>query len=165
MFVIRKAEERDQSAILSAAKDVGVFTAAEVACVDELLDIFLHQPDNHDYTFIVCSDEHDRLLGFACYGPTPLTEGTYDLYWLCVSKSAQGKGAGAALLEQVEKELSTWSARMLIAETSSTPSYDPARSFYEHHGFLRCACIRDFYRLGDDLIIYAKYFTNQGSTS
>ena len=160
MLTVRKAEDRDRQAILTVTTEVSVFTPAEIACVDELLDIYLHQPDKHDYAFIICSDESDRFLGYACYGPTPLTEGTYDLYWLCVSRAAQGRGVGAALLEQVEKELSTLGARILIAETSSTPPYAPARTFYEHHGFSPSARIRDFYRPGDDLITYVKYFTD-----
>jgi len=137
MHAIRRAEQRDREAILETAAGVGVFTAEEVACVDELLSVSLHQPDEHEYTFIVCCTEDAQLVGFACYGPHPLTEGTYDLYWLCVSAPVQGNGIAAALLDQVEKDLSALDARLLVAETSSTPEYAAARAFYEHHGFLR----------------------------
>ena len=47
-------------------------------------------------------------------------------------------------------------ARMIIAETSSQPKYDKARLFYERLGFMEAARIRDFYRVGDDKIIYIK---------
>jgi hypothetical protein len=46
---------------------------------------------------------------------------------------------------------------LLIAETSSTPKYDRTRLFYEKKGFLRLAQIKDYYRAGDDLVIYGKY--------
>jgi ribosomal protein S18 acetylase RimI-like enzyme len=117
--------------------DVGVFTDDEVACVDELLGTFLRQGGLGDYTFIVCCGDDTQLVGFACYGPHPLTEGTYDLYWLCVSTSVQGNGIAAALLREVEEDLCMRDARLLVAETSGTPAYAAARAFYEHHGFLR----------------------------
>ena len=158
MLALRRAQERDRADILAAAQDVGVFTPEEVACVDELLEVFLHQPDNHDYTFVVCSNGEDRPLGFACYGPRALTNGTYDLYWLCVARAAQGRGVATALLRHVEEELCELDARLLVAETSSTPPYSPARGFYERHGFRCCARIPHFYRQDDDLVLYAKYF-------
>jgi ribosomal protein S18 acetylase RimI-like enzyme len=137
MYVIRRAEHRDRKAILDTAAGVGVFTAEEVACVDELFSASLHPTGEEDYAFIVCCTENAPPAAFACYGPHPLTEGTYDLYWLCVSARAQGNGIAAALLDQVEKDLSALGARLLVAETSSTPAYAAARAFYEHHGFLR----------------------------
>ena len=36
-----------------------------------------------DYEF-TGAFEDERLLGYACTGPTPATEGTFDLYWLAV---------------------------------------------------------------------------------
>ena len=137
MLVIRRAEEHDRAAILTAAQDVGVFTADEVACVDELLEVYLHKPGQRDYCFIVCCEGRGQPLGFACYGPTPLTEGTFDLYWLCVSRPAQGRGVATALLRGAEEELSAQTARLLVAETSSTRPYHAARAFYERHGFRR----------------------------
>ena len=137
MVTIRRAEEPDRTALQDMVADAGVFTTDEINCVDELLGIFLQQPKGDPYTFIVCCAEDNRPMGFACYGPHPLTEGTYDLYWLCVARSVQGNGVATALLDQVEKDLSTRDGRLLVAETSSTPPYATARTFYEHHGFRR----------------------------
>jgi ribosomal protein S18 acetylase RimI-like enzyme len=137
MLAIRRAEENDRTAILAAAQDVGVFTKDEVACVDELLDVYLHRPDQQDYDFWVGCDDNDSLVGFSCHGPTPMTEGTFDLYWLCVSSHAQGQGVASALLKRVEQQICAQSGRLLVAETSSTPPYRPARAFYEGHGFRR----------------------------
>jgi ribosomal protein S18 acetylase RimI-like enzyme len=137
MLTVRKAEETDRRAILETSQQSGVFTPTEVACVDELLDVFLHRRDNHDYTFLVCCNDDPQPAAFACYGPRPLTDGTYDLYWLCVSKSAQGRGLATTLLEQIERDLTAAHARLLVVETSGTPTYAPARAFYEHHRFER----------------------------
>jgi len=137
MVTIRNAKEHDRTAIQDMATDVGVFSSDEIECVDELLSVFLRQPAGDEYTFIVACVEDSRPIGFACYGPHPLTEGTHDLYWLCVARAVQGNGVATALLDQVEKDLSTRGGRLLVAETSSTPPYATARTFYEHHGFRR----------------------------
>ena len=45
---------------------------------------------------------------------------------------------------------------MLIAETSGTPHYEPTRKFYLSMGYAIEATIKDFYMLGDDLVIFIK---------
>jgi ribosomal protein S18 acetylase RimI-like enzyme len=104
-------------------------------------------------------------LGFACYGPHPLTEGTFDLYWLCTARKVQGQGVGGALLGCVEEEVRTQGGRLLLVETSSTPSYAPARRFYEGHGFRYESVVHDFYSPSDDLLIYAKRINGVGGLS
>lgn len=156
MPTITPAKHEDGSRILSIAAEVGVFSPAEIATVGELLQDSLTKPDGGGYTFLVYRDEAGQVLGFIVYGPHPLTTGTYDLYWLCVSTRAQGHGVGAALLQRVEEDLHALGGRLLIAETSSTPSYGSARRFYERQGFTPEAVIRDFYAPGDNLVIYTK---------
>ena len=41
--------------------------------------------------------EGDAVLGYYCIGPTPATEGTFDLYWIAVEPSLHGRGVGSAL--------------------------------------------------------------------
>lgn len=123
--------------------------------MDELLQAYLTQPDHGGYDFLVYRNG-ERALGFACYGSHPLTEGTFDLYWLCTARKAQGQGIGGALLRRVEEEVRTQGGRLLLAETSSTPAYTLARRFYEGHGFRYESVVHDFYSLSDDLLIYAK---------
>jgi ribosomal protein S18 acetylase RimI-like enzyme len=96
------------------------------------------------------------MLGYACFGPHPLTQGTYDLYWIVVDPTAQGHGIGHALLARVEAEVQARGGRLLLVETSGTPAYAPARRFYESSGYRCEATIHDFYALGDDLVIFSK---------
>ena len=96
------------------------------------------------------------MLGFACYGPRPLTRGTFDLYWIAVRCTAQGRGVGGALLQRVAQEVRAMGGRMIVAETSGRPDYAPTRRFYETHGYVREATITDFYAPGDDLVIYVQ---------
>jgi GNAT superfamily N-acetyltransferase len=123
--------------------------------VDELLQAYLTQPDHGGYDFLVYRDR-EGTLGFACYGLHPLTESTFDLYWLCTAQKAQGQGIGGELLRCVEEEVRTQGGRLLLAETSSTPAYTPAHRFYESHGFRYESVVHDFYSLSDDLDIYTK---------
>jgi ribosomal protein S18 acetylase RimI-like enzyme len=107
------------------------------------------------YIFFVYH-EGGQLLGFACFGPHPLTEGTFDLYWICTAREARGQGIGGALLAFVEAGVRARGGRLLVVETSSTPDYAPARRFYEGYGYRYESVIHDFYAPGDDLILYAK---------
>jgi ribosomal protein S18 acetylase RimI-like enzyme len=97
----------------------------------------------------------DRLVGWICWGPTPCTLGTYDLYWMAVDPAAQGSGIGAALLREMEGRLAG-SARLIVVETAGRPDYRPTRAFYEARGYRKAAIIPDFYAPGDDQVVYVK---------
>ena len=109
--------------------------------------------DMADYEFLGAFADEDHLLGYACFGPTPSTEGTYDLYWLAVDPAAQGHGAGRALVHEVERLLVARQARLLAVETSSRESYAHSREFYARCGYTEAARVRDFYAPADDRII------------
>ena len=117
----------------------------------------LSNPRQKDYHSVV-SEVDGRIVGFACYGPTPMTDGTYDLYWIFVHPSYQGRSIGATLLAEVEKAVRGVGGRLLLVDTSSTRRYLPARRFYRNHGFRRAGEVKDFYRTGDSRLIYVKRF-------
>lgn len=108
------------------------------------------------YEFIGAFTREGELAGYACYGATPGTDRTYDLYWIAVHPEQQGSGGGSRLLDEVERRLKDREARMLVAETSSRLDYDATRRFYERRGYGVCAQVHDFYAVGDDRVIYAK---------
>jgi ribosomal protein S18 acetylase RimI-like enzyme len=128
----------------------GVFTDAETAIALELFDA-----NDADYEFIGAFDG-DVLAGFACFGPTPSTDRTYDLYWIAVHPEAQRSGAGAALMAEVERRLAERDARIVIVETSSRPDYEATRRFYHKRGYLESARVQDFYTPGDDRVVLTK---------
>ncbi len=117
----------------------------------------LHSPFSilQDYEFLGAFDGED-LLGYACFGPTPSTVGTYDLYWIAVHPAAQRSGAGAALMAEVERQLNERGARMVVVETSSRDDYAPTRSFYHKRGYTEAARLRGFYAPGDDRVVLTK---------
>lgn len=108
-----------------------------------------------DYEFLGAFDGDD-LLGYACFGPTPSTVGTYDLYWIAVHPAAQRSGAGAALMAEVERQLNERGARMVVVETSSRDDYAPTRRFYHKRGYTEAARLRGFYAPGDDRVVLTK---------
>jgi D-alanine-D-alanine ligase len=120
-----------------------------------LWDAYLRQGEASGYVFLVYRNG-DRLLGYACFGPHPLTEGTFDLYWIAVDPQMRGQGIGHALLARVENEVHARGGRILIVETSGTPVYAPARRLYESCGYRYEAVVHDFYAPGDDLIVFGK---------
>jgi ribosomal protein S18 acetylase RimI-like enzyme len=135
----------------------------EVQCALELLDVYLNNAEQKDYILAGAVDESDQPVGYVCYGPTPLTAGTYDLYWIAVDPARHGSGVGSLLLEYVEQQIcrptsATEPARQLIIETSSLPRYEAARRLYQRQHYREVARIPDFYAEGDDRVIYAKRF-------
>jgi ribosomal protein S18 acetylase RimI-like enzyme len=137
----------------------GFFREEEVATAVELLDDSLSGGGDDDYRFVGAFDE-DALVGYACWGPTPGTEGTHDLYWIVVDRERQGTGIGTLLLREVEGRLTAVGGRLVVVETSSRADYAPTRAFYEHRGYTRAATIPGYYAPGDDLVIYTKDLTD-----
>jgi GNAT superfamily N-acetyltransferase len=122
----------------------------------EMLDEALDGDD--DYHFLGAF-EADLLVGYACWGPTPGTAGTYDLYWIAVDQSRQGHGIGTQLVNAVERQLHAEGGRLLVVETSSRADYTPTRAFYERRQYRQSATIPGYYAPGDDLVIYTKDLT------
>ncbi len=135
----------------------GFFRREEVATALELLDDSL--AGDPDYRFLGAY-AGDELLGYACWGPTPGTEGTYDLYWIVVDPAWQGKGVGTLLLRAVEAKLVAEGCRLIVVETSSRAGYAPTRGFYELRGYAAAARVPGYYAPDDDLIVYLKDLTH-----
>ena len=135
----------------------GLFRPDEVAIAVELLDDAL--AGDGDYRFLGAYAD-DRLVGYACWGPTPGTEGTFDLYWIVVDPARQREGLGTQLLRAVEDRLRTDQGRLVVVETSSRADYAPTRAFYERRGYTQAARLPGYYAPGDDLVIYLKDLTH-----
>ena len=153
---IRMPTAAEGERIVAIAREAGMFAAEEIDVVQELVqEHYELGAERSGYYFVVACDGRD-LSGFACYGPRPLTVGTFDLYWIVVSPDSGQRGVGSALLERVMDEVRAARGRLLVAETSSLPTYGPARAFYDRHSFARAATIQDFYAPGDDLVIFVR---------
>jgi ribosomal protein S18 acetylase RimI-like enzyme len=85
-----------------------------------------------------------------------MTDRTWYLYWIAVSKQIQAKGIGGALLRAVEEDIARLRGRLLLIETSSLPHYDLTRRFYVKHGYTQAAVLADFYADGDAMVVFSK---------
>ena len=119
---------------------------------------------SEDYRLLVDPSPEDpvRIRGFLIYGPTPMTENTFDLYWIVVDSREQRKGIGKALLRNMERAIlqNCTSARVRV-ETAGKETYAYQRQFYLSQGFREAGRIPDFYEIGDDLIIFWKELASQ----
>jgi ribosomal protein S18 acetylase RimI-like enzyme len=154
--VIRSLRREDRAHLKLLVEDTRVFSPEEIDIALELIDAVLDRPGQRDYCIAV-SEENGTPVGYYCLGPTPGTEGTFDLYWIAVAPGLHGRGIGAALDAHAEAAVRALGGRLIVAETSSTPRYDGTRAFYHRRGYAVLSRIRDYYRPGDDLVVYGKY--------
>jgi len=162
LITFRPTEEEDRDPIREILQQSGAFTAEEIRTALELIDSFLHESEQEDYDLRTSLDAEGRVVGYFCVGPTPLTQATFDLYWIAVDPSNLRRGIGTQLLLHAEELVLKQGGRLLLAETSSRTGYDKTRSFYRKNSYSEVARIRDYYDTGDDLLIYGKYLSQSG---
>ena len=137
-----------------------IFSDQECATAIEMIEeqLALGPGQGEDpYQFLVAA-ESGRVVAYACFGTIALTQGAFDLYWIAVHPEVHGSGAGKALLVRCEDEMARQGGRLVVVETSSRKDYDKTRRFYEKTMRYEKACwIRDFYKPGDDKVVYVRY--------
>jgi ribosomal protein S18 acetylase RimI-like enzyme len=145
----------DKPHVIEILRGTPEFKPFEVEVAEELIDSYLDDPSGSGYHILV-AEVDSTVAGYICYGPTPLTEGTWDIYWVAVARKRQSRGIGSALMKSAEKEILKAKGRLSIIETSSTPAYEKTRSFHLSHGYEVVARVPDFYSRGDDKLILRK---------
>ena len=157
---LRRIRAEDRLEIRELLQEAGNFTLQEIDVAASLVDEMLR--GDSSYRFLVAVDEDDAVLGYVCYGQTPMTSGTWDVYWIVVRKRFQGKHIGSLLLQEVEREIGAERGRLILIETSTKPSYHPTRKFYQRMGYRVEARIAKFYSEKDDKLIFCKYLKAGG---
>ncbi|NLP09984.1 GNAT family N-acetyltransferase [bacterium] len=161
MSAIRPMLAADKPQVMTLLRQTPC-TEEEIAVAEEQMDIYLNDDRRTDYRLIVI-DHEQTVAGYLCYGPTPLTRGTYDLYGIAVSPDFQGHGLGKRLLGWLENKVQEEHGRLVRIETSSQEKYKAIRAFYLKARYQECARLVDFYQPGDDRIFYVKYLEQNGS--
>jgi GNAT superfamily N-acetyltransferase len=156
-LAIRPLQLRDRAPLHQLLTKDGLFTREEIAVALELIDGALAEPGG-EYRVLVAelAGAGVPVAGYVCYGPTPMTEGTWDLYWIVTHPDARGCGVARALVARMEAELRGLGARLVRVETSRVDGYGAARAFYERISYPVAAVIPDFYKPGDDLLVICK---------
>jgi ribosomal protein S18 acetylase RimI-like enzyme len=156
--MIRKLIRDDRAKIQSILIDTQHFNDDEIKVALELIDVYLNDDKQTDYIIYVYEAEDSKqAAGYICYGKRPLTDWTYDLYWIAVDPNIHGKGLGSRLVKHMEEDLSRNGGKIILIETSGKAEYENERRFYVKNGYEEQTIIKDFYRRGDDLYIYRKY--------
>lgn len=150
---IRPIAAKDREPLAALLRRIDTFSPPEISCALELIDLALIS--NEDYQILVAT-KGDAVVGYVCYGPTPMTVGTFDLYWIASAPEVRGQGVGSALVAAMEGDLRKRGARLIRVETSAMEAYGPTRGFYESMKYREEARFRDFYKVGEDLIILSK---------
>ena len=157
--LIRPLVRDDREPVRRLIEGTHRFTSAEVATALELIDEWLAEGEKSEYLTYVLEEQTSSwatVRGYVCYGPTPLTEGTFDLYWIAVEPVSHGRGYGQQLLAFAESDARRRGGRAMLIETSSQESYQPTIRFYERAGYVLTARIPEYYRPGDDKLIFRK---------
>lgn len=155
-MIIRQLCHQDKKKISALLKRRDTFNEMEIKVAIEIIDETLNHPDQQDYHIFCAFDGEDDLAGYICFGPIPMTKGCYDLYWIAVDEGFSRRGVGRELLLYMEDIVKEKQARHIYIDTSSTPPYEAARSFYEKCGYKPVCLLRDFYRIGDHKMVFMK---------
>ena len=148
-------QKGDRRALEVVLRRIEAFDENDVEVALELIDDWLDKGEQSEYNFVVAA-EHDAVFGFACYGPIPLTESSFDLYWIAVAPDHRREGIGRRLLECVEGRVAEQRGRRIYVDTSSRAQYAQARALYSAMGYVEAARFPDFYREGEAKIVYCK---------
>ena len=156
---IRPAVAADRPRILEILITTARFSQQEIGWAMDLVDAAT-DGGRAEYSVHVLespdSGPSRMIQGYVCFGPTPRSEGVFDLYWIAVDPRQQGQGLGQLLLRFVENEVRRQHGRMLLIETSSKKSYAPTIRFYQRAGYEEISRIKDFYRIEDDKVVFCK---------
>ncbi len=151
---LRHLTEADRDRIEEITRSTGLFREEEIPVALEVFDEATGGAPGNTYS-VLGAESARGLAGWICWGPTPCTLGTYDLYWMAVDPELQGSGIGSALLVEMERRLEGV-ARLIIIGTAGRPEYAGTRAFYQARGYAPVSTIPDFYAPGDDQVVFAK---------
>jgi acetoin utilization deacetylase AcuC-like enzyme/GNAT superfamily N-acetyltransferase len=153
-------EEKDRERIRHLVDITGFFSPSEVKVAVELAEERLAKGPESGYHFTI-GEHYGRLVGYCCYGPTPCTVASYDLYWIVIHPDFQGRGLGRKLLKETERLIKAAGGTRIYAETSQRVQYASTRAFYEGCGYQLEAVLEDFYGPGEGKAIYCKKLTSK----
>ncbi len=145
----------DAEGIRRLAEATGFFHPAEVDVAEELVLERLSKGEASGYHFVL-AEIRGCLVGYACYGPIPCTDSSFDFYWIAVHPDRQGKGLGKILLKETERLIREAKGERIYIETSQRPLYDGTRAFYERCGYTAESVLENFYGPGDGRVTYSR---------
>ena len=145
----------DAAIVRRLCESSGFFSPEEIGIAMELIEERIAKGEASGYHFLF-AEYGEKVHGYACFGPIPGTESSWDIYWIAVEEEKRGHGLGRKVQGEVEKRIALFGGTRIYIWTSSREQYHPTRRFYERLGYAREATLRDYYKPGEHLVIYAK---------
>ncbi|MGD9644603.1 MAG: GNAT family N-acetyltransferase [Pirellulales bacterium] len=156
--MLRPTEPADDAELVALARATGVFRPLEITALEEVLHDYHAYNRALGHQCTTCIDA-GHIVGFVYFAPAAMTDRTWYLYWIAVSKDRQARGTGSRLLKHCEESIRAAGGRLLLIETSSLPHYELTRRFYLKHEYGTAAVLRDYYADGDDMVVFGKRMT------
>ena len=157
---IRIAKPEDEAIVLDIIERTGFFRPVEIDIAREVFTEAAQRKPGCTYQSYIAeiqeSNSERRICGWVCFGETPCTLGTFDIYWIAVDPTLQRQGAGKFMLNFAEQEIKKQNGRLAVVETSGMKRYESTQKFYEKNNYTLAAKIPDFYAPKDDKLIYIK---------
>jgi GNAT superfamily N-acetyltransferase len=152
--VIRPAITADIEALKLVIDATDMFPSE---MLDDMIAPYFANPAGGEF-WLTDDDDEKRggPVGIAYCAPERMTEGTWNLLLIAQHPTHQGQGRGTAILRYVEQMLASRGDRVLLVETSGLPAFERTRAFYLKNGYDKEARIRDFYKAGEDKIVFRK---------
>lgn len=132
-----------------------LFNTLELETAKELIDEAIASGDESGYYFVF-ADMGEETPGYICYGPIPMVERRFDIYWIAVEEALRGQGIGGLMLKEAEKHMRKLGCEYVYIETSSRDDYGPTRRFYLKQGYREVARVPRFFGERDDKFIFMK---------
>jgi len=151
MNQIRKVIKSDIEKLKEVLDSIELFPSE---MLDDMTSDYFNNSETQDIWFTAIENEQSVSIGYCA--PEKLTDGTVNLYAIGVRSDLQGKGIGSQLMTYIENHLRENRQRVLIVETSGTDEFHLTRKFYENLNYTKEAVIRDFWKDGDDKVVYWK---------
>lgn len=147
----------DVASIRNMVIAAGVFSQEEIDVAEELAQDAATLGEKSHYNFLMAQGARGGVAAYTCFGRIPLTDERYDLYWIVTDPTQQRQGLARELMTRTEDAIRKLGGKAIYAETSSRDIYLPAQKFYLRTGFELAARVKDFYREGDDKLLYCKW--------
>jgi len=153
--MIRPTVPADIPELRAITAGTGNFSKMELQALDEVLADYFAENAALGHR-CVTREQDGQIIGFTYFAPAPMTDRTWDLWWIVVSKQIQARGIGGELLRYAEDGARAEQGRLLMVPTSSLPSYDLTRKFYLKNGYAVAGVLKDYYADGHDQYLFSK---------
>jgi ribosomal protein S18 acetylase RimI-like enzyme len=148
---IRAVTSDDIDGLKEVCDSSGLFPSEYL---DEMISDYFNNVDTQDIWFAYFEESKPVAIGYCV--PEKFTDGTFNLLAIGVSQDSHRKGIASKMMKYIELLLKNKDGRILIVETSTDDAQIGARKFYKKIGYTQEAVIRDFWKDGEDKIVFWK---------